>query len=78
MKRNRSLARRNVAVSNPAGISLGTIAIVVLVGLVIYLIWKSRGTASAGSYRNEESWDVQYNLEGLPTKITIHRDARRS
>ena len=78
MRTNRSLARRNVAVSNPAGISLGTIAIVVLVGLVIYLLWKSKSTAGAGSYKNTESWEVTYSDEGLPTKITIHRDAKRS
>jgi len=76
MRKNKSLTKRNVALNNPGpNISIGTIAIVVLVGIVIYLIFKNR---TAGAYQNAESWDVQYNEDGLPTKITIHRDARRS
>ena len=76
MKRNRSLVKRNTTLAGPK-ISLGTIAIIALVGFVVYLLWKSR-SSSAGNYRNEESWGVEYNEDGLPTKITIHRDAKRS
>ena len=51
-----------------------------LVGLIIWLFVKNKSQGSAspvGQYLNEESWDVSYNEDGLPTKITIHRNATR-
>ena len=52
---------------------------VVLIGAVIwYLVKNKNGAAAAGQYLNEESWDVAYNNDGLPTKITIHRNATRT
>jgi len=26
-------------------------------------------------YRNSETWDIEWNPDGLPSKVTIHRDA---
>jgi hypothetical protein len=26
-------------------------------------------------YRNSETWDITWNKDGLPEKVTIHRDA---
>ena len=26
-------------------------------------------------YRNSETWDIVWNEDGLPSKVTIHRDA---
>jgi len=26
-------------------------------------------------YRNNETWDIEWNPDGLPAKVTIHRDA---
>ena len=31
----------------------------------------------AGQYTNAEVWDIQWNRDGLPSKVTIHRDALR-
>jgi len=76
MKKSRSLAKRNVALAKP-NISISTIAIIALVGFLLYLVLKNRST-TIGSYKNEESWDVAYNDDGMPTRITIHRDAKRS
>ena len=50
----------------------------ILVGLLIwYFMRKGQGAIGTpvAQYKNEESWDVQYNADGLPTKITIHRNA---
>jgi hypothetical protein len=29
-------------------------------------------------YRNEETWNIEWNADGLPSKVTIHRDATQS
>ena len=50
---------------------------VILIALVIWLLLKNRQGSNTGQYKNFESWDVQYNADGLPIKISIHRDARR-
>ena len=71
VKYKRNLPAKRVAVS------IGTIITIVIIGLVIYLVLKNK-TGSAGKYLNEETWDVQYNADGLPTKISIHRIAVRS
>lgn len=33
---------------------------------------------TAGNYTNKEEWDVEWNEDGMPVKITVHRDAHRS
>jgi len=55
--------------------------------LVVFLTSRRSVAASPGSfhpvlvkpglatYSNEETWDVQYNSDGMPTKVTIHRKA---
>ena len=48
-----------------------------LIGLIIWLFVKNKGQSPVGQYLNEESWYVSYNEDGLPTKITIHRNAVR-
>lgn len=74
----KSLATRNVSLSNPQP-SWEMLVMVVLIGAVIwYLVKNKNGAAAAGQYLNEESWDVAYNNDGLPTKITIHRNATRT
>ena len=32
----------------------------------------------ARRYVNEETWEIDWNEDGLPKKVTIHRDARES
>ena len=60
----------------PARISSTTMLIgAVLIGLLIWFILKKQ--PAAAQYNNVESWDVSYNEDGLPTKITIHREAIR-
>ena len=70
MRKSRALTIRKTSIS-PSTMLVGILAI----GLVIWLIFKNR--KSTGQYLNEESWDVQYNSDGLPTKIVIHRNAVR-
>lgn len=48
---------------------------ILAIGLLLWLILKNKQTA--GQYKNEESWDITYNVDGLPTKIVIHRNAVR-
>ena len=70
----RDLVRR----SNPPAKISGTTLIIglVLVGLIIWLVVRNK-QPTAGQYLNKESWDISYNEDGLPTKITINRDATR-
>ena len=75
MKRNKSLVKRNTALASP-NISLGTIAIIALVGLVIYLIWKNRQKSTSGNYVNTKTWEIEVNSDGIPTKITKHVNAK--
>ena len=70
--------RRDLASkSNPPAKISGTTLLIgaVLIGLLIWFIFKSK--PAAAQYNNVESWDVSYNEDGLPTKITIHREAIR-
>ncbi len=30
------------------------------------------------SYTNEESWEIEWSDEGFPTKVTVHRNAKRT
>ena len=67
---------------------IGIIIIAILLIALLLLLKKefsnrNRAIASGGpkvdgrehEYHNEESWDVEYNADGMPTKITIHRNA---
>jgi len=29
-------------------------------------------------YQNTETWDIEWNNDGLPAKVTIHRDATQT
>jgi len=35
----------------------------------------SKTPRNAHHYTNEETWDIEWNEDGLPKKVTIHRDA---
>jgi len=68
-----------VASRNPVSVaatdnSLVIIGAVLVIALLLWMLMKSRQAPST-QYQNEESWDVAYNEDGLPTKITIHRNA---
>jgi len=69
--------KRNIP-AETSSMSIGTIAIIAIIALVIYFIWKKKTSSTAGQYKNLESWNVTYNQDGLPTKIEIHRDATRT
>ena len=79
MKPSRSLRiyKRNVPVRK-TDIPIGTIIGAIIIGLVIYLIFRNKKTSSASQYLNKEEWEVSYNSDGLPTKIVIHRNATRN
>jgi len=34
-----------------------------------------QGSTSLATYHNEESWEIEWSSEGLPTKIVVHREA---
>lgn len=34
--------------------------------------------APLAAYQNEESWEISWSPEGLPTKIVVHRNASRN
>ena len=72
---NRSLVkyqRRSPAIS---GVSLLVGA--AIIGLIIWLFLKRNQVKQVAEYRNEETWDVNYNVDGLPTRIVIHRQAKQ-
>jgi hypothetical protein len=29
-------------------------------------------------YTNEETWDIEWNPDGLPSRVTIHRNAHQT
>ena len=73
---SKAIANRKVQVSTPAP-SAGLIIGLIVVGLLIWYLMK-KNSQPAGQYLNEEKWDVKYSEDGLPTSITIHRNATRS
>jgi hypothetical protein len=32
----------------------------------------------ASTYTNEETWDIEWSRDGVPTRITVHRNAKRT
>ena len=76
MKRSLVKYQRNLPAKRGTGMSIGTIITIVIIGIVIYFILRNRASPT-GKYLNEETWDVQYSPDGLPTKIVIHREAVR-
>lgn len=63
--------------SNPLAKMSGTTLLigVVLVGLLVWYLMKKKPVAA--TYQNLETWDIKYSVDGLPTTITIHRDAKQ-
>ena len=41
-------------------------------------VWLTENKPEGRRYRNTETWDIKWNTDGLPEKVTIHRDARQS
>jgi len=75
------VSRKNnlVRKSNPLSVGMSDktlliIGAVLVIGLILWFVIKRRQTPVA-QYQNEESWEVSYNSDGMPTKIVIHRDA---
>ena len=63
---------------NPPAISGQVLIGIALIALIIYLLIKKNQGSITGQYSNKEEWDVQYNEDGLPIKISIHREATRA
>jgi hypothetical protein len=57
------------------GTSTNTILLVALIALVAWLLLKKSQPVQAQQYLNAESWEINYNEDGMPTKIIVHRDA---
>ena len=51
---------------------------VILIALIIWLLLKNKQTPIIGNYSNKEEWSISYDNDGLPTRIVISRDARKS
>ena len=78
MKPSRSLrAYKKNALTEKTNMPIGIIVGVIIVGLIVYFIFRNK-ISSASQYLNKEEWEVQYNSDGLPTKIVIHRNATRN
>ena len=76
MTKNLVKYERNLP-ARSSGISTGTIVGIVIIGIILWFLLRRKTSPIAGQYSNKEEWDVTYNEDGLPTKITIHRDATR-
>ncbi len=76
---NKSLTiRKSVPAKRKASsMSIGTIITIIVIGLVIYFVFKNRAGSTAGEYKNLETWDISYDKDGLPIRISIKRDAKR-
>ena len=74
---SRALAR--VRRPDPPAISGGVLLLgLFALGVVLYLLFKSRQQIPIGSYQNEETYDITWDKENLiPLRIVVHRDARR-
>ncbi len=64
---------RGTGLSNQTTIIIGLI----VAGIIVYLLLKNRPAQASSQYSNAETWDVLWNEDGLPVKVTIHRDARQ-
>lgn len=68
----KALAKRTVSSNN----LIILIGIALIVGL-FYIIIKNKQTPPIGDrYSNEKTWDIEYNSDGLPVRITKHVNAR--
>ena len=67
---SKALAKRNVGLVSSQTKYLITIA---LIALIIYLILRSRGTAS--QFTNLEKWEWM-DWKGRERQITVHREAK--
>lgn len=65
--------RRNLPVKNPSGFNW--LAIIAVVGLVIWLVTRNKGVAQ---YQNEERTEVRRNEQGFITEIITRRNAKQS
>lgn len=71
--------RRNLPANRMSGTTL--ILLAAAIGLVIWFLLKNKGSISQGSigqYQNKEEWNVSYDKDGLPVKISITRNATRT
>jgi len=41
-------------------------------------VWRTESKPEGKRYRNAETWEIKWNEDGLPSKVTIHRDATQT
>jgi flagellar biogenesis protein FliO len=69
---SRALVRRKQGIQ----ISGETIIIIALAALLVW--WLMKRQSSASSYSNLETWKIEWDEKTmLPTKVEVHRDAKR-
>lgn len=78
--RSRAVSHRYTAIQRSRGIQVSatTILLVAGVALLIWFLVKEKVPTPVASYQNAETWSIKYNDDGLPTEITVHRDARQN
>ena len=77
MRRQLAPYRRNSPAKRSTLSSLMPLLLLVGAALLIYFLFRKKA-APIASYLNKEEWEISYNEDGLPVKVTIHRDARQS
>jgi len=51
------------------------IAAVGIAALLFISLRTPHAQGTLASYKNAETWDIDWNADGLPTSVVIHRDA---
>ncbi len=52
------------------------------IAAVAVFAWSRRGSQPvmlppASMYNNEETWEIEYNADGMPERVVIHREAKQ-
>lgn len=70
---SRSVAKRNYYTPKKADNKF-TLLLIFGVAVLLFILLKNQRTAQA-AYNNDETWEIQYNNDGLPTKVVVKRQA---
>jgi len=68
---SKALVKRTTSSSN----LIILIGIALIAGLFYFIIKNKQSNPVGDRYSNTKTWDIEYNADGLPTKITKHVNA---
>ncbi len=63
---------------------LGLLLLLLVGAVVLVVLFTRRGgsgylpVVGGHQYTNEETWDIEWNPDGLPSRVTIHRNAHQT